>query len=717
MQRIIEDLNRIRQRSRLMLFAQGMAIALSWLLAIGLIVILADYLLRFPSAFRMVVLIGGLVALGWWITTTLRAAFAFAPSLTELALRVERKIPSVTGRLASSVEFAMAGLDRDNPLAARSVRDAESRMSGQRIASVIDPRLMWRRIGISAAIIALAATCAIVSPTGAATGIKRLLVPYGSMQWPARTAVESLMTEVLRDGAVHPRGQALPLRARNLTVNGEDEDVKAFYRMQRDDAWGDWMRIVLTHQGDGIHERLVDTEADAIEVRFATADAETTIEEIALVPPPSVIRSSIVISPPSYASGRVPGLDAELGPGIDDRATTPDAMLIGSTVQFTLELNKELPVPAAGDARDAWLTEQTFLGFDDVVPTLQVGPDGTPSTVWLLTWTLPDTQTLRVTLTDEYGLTNDETISYRIQAVDDIIPTVTITDPEADGIVLPTAVIPVTADARDDVALAELWVEARVQSANDAEPTDEPAWIATESVDAIDATMTNELALGALNVGEGDVISIQGKATDIYVVDEQRHPVATSPIRRLRVISEVDFATQMRRQLSGVRQNAIRIEALQSELQDDVIENGVQPGISRAQGELAERLADQRTALDDITRQLDVNRLDDEQLRTLLDQSGNLLDFAGRAAEQATRAVEERERAIADDPEAAERSAERQSGSQSQQGEQSQSGSQSQQGEQSQSGSQSQQGEQSQSGSQSQQGEQSQSGSQSQQGE
>ena len=61
-------------------------------------------------------------------------------SLTQLALRVEQVFPAVAGRLASSVEFAAAGLDQSNPLAARTVRDTQTRLAGESVRSVIARR-------------------------------------------------------------------------------------------------------------------------------------------------------------------------------------------------------------------------------------------------------------------------------------------------------------------------------------------------------------------------------------------------------------------------------------------------------------------------------------------------------------------------------------------------------------------------------------------------
>ena len=57
-------------------------------------------------------------------------------------------------------------------------------------------------------------------------------------------------------------------------------------------------------------------------------------------------------------------------------------------------------------------------------------------------------------LLDEYGLENTEPIAYRFEAVEDRLPAVTIMEPESDEPVLATAVVPLQAEARDDVAVA-----------------------------------------------------------------------------------------------------------------------------------------------------------------------------------------------------------------------------------------------------------------------
>lgn len=641
MQQVISELEGLRRRSWRMLVLQRAAVLISWSIGVMLGLILFDYALRLPSAARLVLLLGGVGALGYGFWVYLRPSLMFQPSLTQMALRVERVLPSVAGRLASSVEFAAAGVDQSNELAARSVRETQTRLMGESVGAVIASQRTWRDVGIMLAVVAAACTLGFVNPSAASTGVMRILMPLSDAKWPARTGVESLMDRVLVAGTVHPRGTALPLRAK-ITRGPDDQTVDAYIRMRIEGEYQPWQRIVLTHQGGGLHERLVDTNAEQMQLYFATDDDETSLKVIDLVPPPSVRRASLTVEPPAYAKGRVPVYQVELGQGLDERAVTDTASLIGSQIDLILELNKPLPVEE-GDAQASWLTS-TFGWGEGNPPEFSVD-EGDPS-VWRLQWTLNATQALALNLVDEHGLANSEPIAYRIEAVEDRQPAVTITQPQADETVLPTAVIPLSSEARDDVSLSSVGLRAQLQTGQ-AKMEDAlagpVAWEQTEQVDGANASIQKDLDLGAMHVSQGDVVLVSGIAQDIFELNGAKHETARSPVRRLRVISEMDFATQLRRQLGAVRQNAIRLETLQGELQDDVIEDGMQPGMDRAQAQLGERIATQRASVEDIERMLQQNRLDDPQLSEILSQTQDLLDFAGRAANKAVEAIEKRQ--------------------------------------------------------------------------
>lgn len=645
MRQVIAQLERMQWRIRALLCVQRTAVLVAWIIGIVLALICFDYALRLPEALRLIVLLAGLGTLGYAVWRYLLPAGAFSPSVTQLALRIEQSLPALSGRLASSVEFAAAGVDRTNPLAARSLRDAESRLTGDTLGRHVNPRRSLLMLAVCVLLVVVAGSFAVVYPAAAETGVKRVLLPLGEAAWPARTGVESRMNEVLTDSGVFPRGQALPLRA--AVTRGDDaQRIEAHYRMNIDGRFQTWQRVVLTQQASGpIHERLIDSTAEAIEVYFTSWDDQTDVERITLAAPPAVRQARLTVTPPSYAAGRVPEYETPLGSGVDHRSVTDTASLIGSQAEMVIELNKPLPMPDGGEVFDEWV--RSTIGWrseeqdaDALVPGLWVNSEN--ERLWTLRWPLHQTTQLSLDLVDEHGLRNVEPISYRIEAVADHPPSVTIIEPPSDRAVLSTAVIELMAEAQDDVAVSHVSMAGRVQSSGEPEPEETVIWSTEKQVDSPSVRLQERLNLSELNVDEGDVVHIVAAARDDYVLNDQTHEPATSSVRRLRIISDIEFASQLRRQLGAVRQNAIRLESRQSELQDSIIDDSVQPGAERAQAQIAERIAQQQQAIDEIQQRMQQNQLDDDQLASLLNQSRDLMDFAGRAANRAAGEIAQR---------------------------------------------------------------------------
>lgn len=630
-----------------MLIAQRLSVMLAIALGIVVVVALIDFALRMPREVRLLIWLAGLIAIIWCVATYIRAAFSFHPTLTTLALRIERALPRVSGRLASSVEFASVHADEENPLAKRTMSETETRLAGESMRSFVRASRTITALGLLVATVALCATFLITTPASARIGAERVLAPWTKITWPARTAVRSLMHDVVTPSGVYERGKGMVLRAA-VTRGAIDQRVDAWVRYQLDDRYQRWQRLVLTHQSDGIHERLIDTNASAVEIYFETADAQTDTLRVELAPAPAVERATLTVTPPVYALPVVPVLTEELGQGTDDRAITAFASLMGSDVSLTLVMNKALPVPGGDKPSFEWIA-RTFGWEGESYPTFVI--DNENRNTWRLSWHVDGTANLNLDLVDQYGLTNGEPISYRITARTDRVPGVTITEPAADQVVLATASVPLKADADDDVALRELAMEARVQKAVESrsaslpeQPVVEPAvvWTQSENISEQSSTLGRALDLSAFELAEGDVVLVTAIAMDSYELDGVRHEPARSAVRRLQVISELDYAEQIRRQLGGIRQNAIRVESLQSELQDDVSDEGVKPGVSRAQAQIGQRIAEQREMISRLAEDIKRNRLDDEQLQTLLEQSSDLLDYAGRASSTASQMIEQR---------------------------------------------------------------------------
>ncbi|MDY7110016.1 MAG: hypothetical protein SYC29_15400 [Planctomycetota bacterium] len=636
MRDVIRELERLRRRTGLMIRLQSLSVLASWIVGAGVGLVLIDYLLRMPGEFRLVLLMASVAALGFGVWRLLIDGLQYRPTLTQLALRVERSAPALRGRLASCVEFTLAGIDARNPLAARSVRETRRRLAGESMRAIIRPGRTLRCVGALLMLGAVAVALAAAYPAGARTGLARLLLPYGPARWPARTAVVSLMHEVIEHDGVHPRGRALPLRARNLTVGAEDGRVDAHYRLSRDGDFALWQCIVLTHQGEGVHERLVETDAEAIEYYFATEDARTERHRVRLIVPPAVNRAEVVVDPPPYAADELTRRVMDLGPGIDDRAVMEDAGLAGSHVDLLLELNKPLAAPDADEGRASWM-RRTFGWNDDPVPRFEVD-SGDPAR-WRLSWRLDATRDLALSLEDEHGFTNEDPIHYRIRAVADEPPGAVMLEPKRDMTVLPTARIDVIGEGRDDVALRRLALNAHVQR-RDTEDLAPLSFAPARETREAEARLEEEIDLAGFDLAEGETVLLTAVAEDVFEVDGTRHDPVVSEARRLRIISAGEFAAQLRRELGAVREDAVRIEARQAELQDEIVDRGLQAGLRRAQARLGGRVLRQREVIEALNGRMRRNRYENESMSALLAQSRDLLNYAGRAANRALHAIE-----------------------------------------------------------------------------
>ncbi len=637
MEAIKKQLRTTRSRSKFLLIVQAVSILLALVVftVIGLAFI--DWALRFPSVLRLLLLIGLIAWCFWVIYHILWPATQFHPALTDVALRVERKRPELEHHLASSIDFVRSGEDKRNALAARCVRETERRLQQTSLKGVIETRgpVSWGSLAVVGVV--LAAILISVNPTAASVGIQRVLLPFSNAAWPARTSVASLMQDTVGENMVHPRGQSLHLRAQNTTPDAAHERVEALYRYLLDSEWQPWYTIVLTHQRDGLHERLVDTEAEAIEISFSTSDAQTDVEHIDLIPPPFVQSARLESKPPDYAFGSIENTSQDLGQGVNRATTSRQPILVGSDVKLHIELNKAVPIPNDPNDFQAWL--QRTIGISDgPLPTFESDPQNRAS--WTLGWTASETVMLAMELEDDYGLRNQEAISYRIDVIEDRSPEIAVLSPKVDEAVLPTALIPIEIEGRDDVALRQIGVEL-TPFTDDTSSVPTSLWSEHEETIQNIQRMSTELDLSEIELAEGDELALWALATDSSFGRENGNPEVRSQPRRLRIISEGDFLSRIRNSLGAIRQNAIRIESLQQELEASVRTDGLEQGMDRQQGRLVQRMAQQEEAIQEIGQLIETNQLDDELLSELVTETANRMQSARDAAARAVGAIEE----------------------------------------------------------------------------
>ncbi|MBC7834465.1 MAG: hypothetical protein H7Y88_05105 [Phycisphaerales bacterium] len=667
-------LTRLRAALRSLLVTDRVSIVLATVLTACVALAFADFFLRTPMWLRFAVwailLVGSLAALARFVLPAIR----FRPSLTDLALRVERTgagdLAGLRNILASALDLARAGDPRAQPV----IRSAAQGLGQTRLVSVLRPGRAIKSISLLALVGAAIAASWLAWPGLSRTGAQRILTPWAQVHWPKRTAIADATAP-----GVHPLGAALPLRAALLRAPGRPESarVMAMYRVHDGERWGPEQRVLLTSQDRLIElakaqqlpriaeptltghlfERLIEPDAllaasgipteraeGELEYSFESEDDQTPTSRIKLVERPAVVAARATIQPPSYvAASEASARTIDLGPGSDERAVAAP-VLEGSRIRLVIDLNKSIPTPAGGPD-EAWITSALGAGAAQIVADDRATVIFDENS-WTLEWIHEHDAAITPAPVDAYGLAASGDSSFRIPVRRDALPTVSVTSPDSDKVVLSTAVIDAAAEAQDDAGLAILSLQSRraarpARSAGaPAEPLEEWSELSAESAATPEQaprrqTLVTTLDLSTLELESGQELWISALAADTFSLGDRHHEPVRSTLRRLTIVSAEDFLAQVWNDLAGVRRSAMRLDEDQTTLgaasRSATGQQLEQAG--REQAAITERLARERKDVERIAQRLQENRLADAELDQVLQEAGAILEqAAGRSA-------------------------------------------------------------------------------------
>ena len=611
-----------------------------FLLAASLVVAaMLDRTLRLPAGVRAAELAALAIAAAAWAWRKIVPAAMFSPPAVEVALRIERGDRSAAGRLAVGTEIAGSTGAESSALAAAAVARAQQAVDTVH-ASRIDHGPSRRAAVRAAAALAVTAVLAWISPEGARIALLRLVTPFDDVQWPARTMVEPAMAST-----VHPRGAALPLRARAVRGDPATMRVEAEYRTLRDGA-GEWRTVSLSVQPDGTLERLVDSDGDSVEVVFRTEDMETMPVTVRLLPAPSVLSATVTIEPPAYLKGQVEPRTVELGDGTDRRATVSPPVLAGSTVALSARMEGTVP-PPEGQARDEWLARVATLSDGSGAaraPAFSPGEGDAPT--WTFRWEALGRDVLELRPEGAEGIVAAERIAFEVPSIEDAPPSVSIVEPVADEAVTVSATPGVAAEARDDLGVARLWLEVSVLRDGSERRS---------GADVVGGTgpssrVEHALSIASTGAQPGDRVVCVAKAVDAFERGGvRRTPVAGSP-RVFRIISEADLAEQVRSRLGQMREAAERLRDEQRAAAESIAampERATDDERARAaaqQARMADRIGSFERSLSELAERLARNGTEGDGLGKDIERAAELARSAGTAAQQATEASKDASR-------------------------------------------------------------------------
>ncbi|MEM7624966.1 MAG: hypothetical protein AAF333_05005 [Planctomycetota bacterium] len=188
--------------------------------------------------------------------------------------------------------------------------------------------------------------------------------------------------------------------------------------------------------------------------------------------------------------------------------------------------------------------------------------------------------------------------------------------------------------------------------------------LASREARQAELTTSATLDLNTMTLRPGDVVTLGAHAQDVYDLLGMRHDTVDATPRRLRIIDAATLIDQVRADLAGVRQQAVRLERQQDEL------NRRQPDAPATRAAEQQRITrgteTQARQLQKVRDRLELNRLEEPALDELIDQAGRLVDRAQRTSDAAQAKLREAAAAEAQaaraaeaaDPAAAQQSAE-----------------------------------------------------------
>lgn len=658
-------LRALRARARLLLVLRSGAL---WLACAGAALLVGgaiDYVLRSPMPIRVVGLAGAIAAGAWAVARSVWPAVRFRPSLSELALRLERRSgePDLRGWLASALELAdeQRHGDESPELRTQAMGEALARWKRSGRQGVLRTGPAAQSLLVLSVAGACLAALVVLQPSLARIGAKRMLAPWMGAEWPRRQLVVDL-TPI----RVHPIDEALPMRAVVVRSNRSlgNTPVRVEFRAIVGDQAGSWRTAVLTGQkrrtalremglaagGQGeLYERLIDpgeviasgSAGDGfIEYRFFTEDDQTVAQRVQVVRPPRVVDARLSVQPPEYArpdaerAGLASGLNIDLGPGDDARATVSD-VLAGSRVELVVRSSKEIP---ASTEPPAWLSE--LAGGSRSFAWRTQGDRITVEAV------LDRSVRVPVELQDEHGFRSREESVFSFDVRPDDPPEPTVRRPESDEQLIPSASVFIVAEARDDLGVVGATIEHRLArrppGSEGAPPASDDPWVVLAEWSGVPGSpiaIEHTLALASLGARPGDEVWITATALDTFAAAGLGRENVRSSVRRLRVITERELIEQMQAELSGLRQTAMRLDEQQALLVERLRNEGAAREIAVQQAELSDRVAGQQGTLERLMQRALRNGLSDVGLTGLLEDASRALQQAGEASNRASEQI------------------------------------------------------------------------------
>jgi hypothetical protein len=631
---LIESLESVRRRVRVLTFFFGVGIVATASVVLLLATLLTDYLLNLQALPRLVLIALALTGFGYalwhWVIKSILARL----TLTDVAGRVEKTYPQYQDRLRSAINILTGNPMPGSEIMKQRVVSETTRLTQSLdLTRVVVTRPVWYSGGTgAAAMLLLALLITAAGPQYRRIALDRLITPFRAVEWPKSVNIQMVGTVPARVSV----GQRIEVNIR--LTRGDKAGRQAIIHYRYADAAGNLgpeEQEIMTRGEDGIYHASLDarTIADAktgdamtgaVQFFVKAGDDQMDVKPVMVVQRLTISHVDAVITAPPYA---------KLPPTRVNLTQNPAVLTLGSKVQLIAAFNK--PLDPNHPVTVELLTDKAKPVFKWAAPVGNA-----------ITATVDATESFRFHLhaTDLDGLSNTGAEELEFVVRPDQNPTVVIENPRRNEDRTPDATVPMQMVAEDDFGITTLkLVVDRIGDKKHwemplVEHTSALAGVQWNRVDSngdlqrFRANYSWDLsALKDAQLKPGDVLEYDAVVTDNFELEGADHKVLThAPVAsgklRLTIISHEEFDNRMNDILSGVAEQVSTLKLAQnttqrqtSQLAKDVAGKSDMDKADRA---AAERLAGQESTLASQTKSLGT-KLDELQARMAENKSTN----------------------------------------------------------------------------------------------
>ncbi len=185
----------VRRRVRRLLVTEAAARLATAMLAAGVVLGTADYLVRFEDrGIRFMSSLALAAVAGWMFYRSVWPALKARLGDAELAWQLERRLPILADRLASALRFLRQR--EDDELAGSAalrrtvIMQATAEVERVDLQAAIDPRAARRSLWLAGVPLGLLLIAVVLHPSAARIAFLRLVAPWGDTQWPRQNYLE-----------------------------------------------------------------------------------------------------------------------------------------------------------------------------------------------------------------------------------------------------------------------------------------------------------------------------------------------------------------------------------------------------------------------------------------------------------------------------------------------------------------------------------------------